>query len=139
VDRSRIALLGPLAPWRGGLSQYLGLLGEALRPRAEVRGWTFTRQYPGFLFPGESQVDPNATLPTFPVERTLDSIGPPSWRRTAAALERFAPVDPVLRARVRLGGGAAAGARHARRAGVRQSGATRAPSVRSGAHPLDAA
>jgi D-inositol-3-phosphate glycosyltransferase len=93
----RIALLGPLAPWRGGLSQYLGLLGETLAARADVRGWTFTRQYPGLLFPGESQLDPNAERPRFPVEATLDSIQPLSWRRTAAALERFAPGAVILK------------------------------------------
>ena len=97
MDRPRVALLGPLAPWRGGLSQYLGLLGEALSARADVRGWTFTRQYPGFLFPGESQLDPGATPATFPVERTLDSIAPPSWRRTAAALEAWAPGAVILK------------------------------------------
>jgi hypothetical protein len=26
----RVALLGPLAPWRGGLAQYLAQLGESL-------------------------------------------------------------------------------------------------------------
>jgi glycosyltransferase involved in cell wall biosynthesis len=93
----RIALVGPVAPWRGGLAQYLALLGEALMPRAEVRGWTFTRQYPEFLFPGTSQLDPAAPRPRFPVEATLDSIGPWSWRRTAAALERFAPGAVVLK------------------------------------------
>ena len=93
----RIALLGPLAPWRGGLSQYLGLLGEALMAQAEVRGVTFTRQYPGFLFPGASQVDPAAERPRFPVEPLLDSIGPWSWSRTARRLERFAPGAVVLK------------------------------------------
>jgi D-inositol-3-phosphate glycosyltransferase len=93
----RVALLGPLAPWRGGLAQYLAMLGEALMPRAEVRGWTFTRQYPGLLFPGESQLDPAAARPVFPVEATLDSIAPPSWRRTAAALEEFAPGLVILK------------------------------------------
>lgn len=93
----RIALLGPVAPWRGGLAQYLQLLGEALERHAEVRAWTFTRQYPGLLFPGTSQHDPTAELPRFPVEATLDSIGPWSWRRTAAAMERFAPGAVVLK------------------------------------------
>jgi glycosyltransferase involved in cell wall biosynthesis len=93
----RIALLGPLAPWRGGLAQYLGLLGEALKPRAEVRGWTFTLQYPGFLFPGQTQLDPDAPRPTFPVEATLNSIAPWSWRRTASGLERFAPGLVILK------------------------------------------
>ena len=93
----RIALVGPLAPWRGGLAQYLGLLGEALARRAEVRAVTFTRQYPAALFPGRSQLDPAAERPGFPVEALLDSIGPLSWRRTAAHLERFAPGAVVLK------------------------------------------
>jgi glycosyltransferase involved in cell wall biosynthesis len=93
----RIALVGPVAPWRGGLAQYLALLGEALMSRADVRAVTFTRQYPGFLFPGGSQLDPAAERPGFPVEALLDSIGPLSWRRAAAHLERFAPGAVILK------------------------------------------
>lgn len=97
APQRRIALLGPLAPWRGGLAQYLAMLGESLHPAAAVRGWTFTRQYPGFLFPGDSQLDPAARRPGFPVESTLDSIGPPSWRKTARAIETFAPGAVILK------------------------------------------
>jgi len=93
----RVALLGPLAPWRGGLAQYLALLGESLATRAEVRGITFTRQYPELLFPGTSQLDPAAPRPTFPVEALLDSIAPWSWRRVAARLESFAPAAVILK------------------------------------------
>ena len=93
----RLALLGPLHPWRGGLAQYLQLLGEALESHAEVRAVTFTRQYPEFLFPGTSQLDPAAPRPRYPTEALLDSIGPWSWRRTAAHLERFAPGVVVLK------------------------------------------
>jgi D-inositol-3-phosphate glycosyltransferase len=93
----RVALVGPVHPWRGGIAQYLGLLGEALMPHAEVRGVTFTRQYPGFLFPGESQRDPEAAPPRFAVTPLLDSIGPASWRRAAAELEAFAPGLVILK------------------------------------------
>jgi glycosyltransferase involved in cell wall biosynthesis len=65
--------------------------------RAEVRGWTFTRQYPEFLFPGRSQVDPGAPKPRFPVEATLDSTLPWTWRATAKRLEAFAPAAVVLK------------------------------------------
>jgi D-inositol-3-phosphate glycosyltransferase len=87
----RIALVGPVHPWRGGIAQYLGLLGETLSARAEVRAVTFTRQYPEFLFPGKSQRDPAAPPPGFPVEAVLDTIDPLSWRRAARRLEAFAP------------------------------------------------
>lgn len=93
----RVALVGPFHPWRGGIAQYLGLLGEALSVRAEVRGVTFTRQYPEFLFPGSSQRDPSAAPPRFAVAPLLDSIGPWTWRRTAAHLERFAPGLVILK------------------------------------------
>lgn len=90
-------MVGPLAPWRGGLAQYLALLGEALMPSADVRGVTFTRQYPDFLFPGETQFDAAAPRPRFPVEALLDSIGPASWKRTARHLEAFAPGAVILK------------------------------------------
>ncbi|MFI5370085.1 MAG: glycosyltransferase [Candidatus Eisenbacteria bacterium] len=89
--------MGPFHPWRGGIAQYLGSLGEALMSRADVRGITFTRQYPGFLFPGESQRDPSAPPPRFPVEARLDSIGPWSWPSTTRVLESFAPGLVVLK------------------------------------------
>jgi glycosyltransferase involved in cell wall biosynthesis len=95
--RPRIALLGPLAPWRGGLAQYLGLLGDALMAHGDVIGLTFTRQYPDFLFPGESQFDPDAVRPRFPVEPMLDSINPLNWRRVARRLERIAPGAVILK------------------------------------------
>jgi glycosyltransferase involved in cell wall biosynthesis len=90
-------VVGPLAPWRGGLAQYLALMGEALAERAEVQGVTFTRQYPGFLFPGTSQFDPQAPRPGFPVASLIDSIGPWTWRRAASHLERFAPAAVILK------------------------------------------
>ncbi|HVP14449.1 MAG TPA: glycosyltransferase [Terriglobales bacterium] len=97
VPGRRIALVGPLAPWRGGLAQYLAQLGETLMSAAEVRAVTFTRQYPDFLFPGGTQLDPEAERPRFPVEALLDSVDPRSWRRAAAHLERFAPGAAVLK------------------------------------------
>lgn len=93
----RIGLVGPLHPWRGGIAQYLGLLGEALASRGEVRGVTFTRQYPGFLFPGESQIDASAQRPSFPVTALLDSIGPWTWPRASGNLEGFAPGLVILK------------------------------------------
>jgi glycosyltransferase involved in cell wall biosynthesis len=87
----RVALVGPFHPWRGGIAQYLGLFAEALAVRHQVLGITFTRQYPGFLFPGQSQLDPDAAPPAVPVERLVDSLDPRSWSRAAGRLGEFAP------------------------------------------------
>ena len=93
----RIALVGPLHPWRGGIAQYLGLLGEGLRARAEVAAVTFTRQYPGLLFPGRSQRDPDAPPPGFPVAALIDSINPLTWGRATRHLDAFAPGLVILK------------------------------------------
>ena len=93
----RLALVGPLHPWRGGLAQYLQLLGESLEVHAALSAVTFTRQYPGFLFPGTSQRDETALRPRFPTAALLDSVDPLSWRRTAAHLERIAPGAVILK------------------------------------------
>jgi len=93
----KVALVGPLHPWRGGLAQYLQFLGEALERHAQVNAVTFTRQYPGLLFPGTSQFDLDAPRPRFLTVPMLDSINPITWRRTAAQLERWAPGAVVLK------------------------------------------
>jgi glycosyltransferase involved in cell wall biosynthesis len=97
TSRPRIALVGPFHPWRGGIAQYLGSLGEALMTHADVRGVTFTRQYPGFLFPGESQRDPSAPPPRFPVPARVDSIGPWSWPGATRELESQSPGLVILK------------------------------------------
>src|SRR5262249_25697689 len=97
-DRSRrIGLVGPVHPWRGGLAQYLQMLGEALQSHAELSAVTFKRQYPGILFPGTTQFDLDAPRPGFLTVPLLDSIDPFSWRRSAAHLERFAPGAVILK------------------------------------------
>jgi hypothetical protein len=70
----RIALVGPLHPWRGGLAQYLGLLGEALMPRAEVQGVTFTRQYPSCSRARASSIRPPSARAFRPSRCSIRSV-----------------------------------------------------------------
>lgn len=85
VSPRRIAMLGPLWPYRGGIAHFGASLVRALLARGHtVRPYTFRRQYPDRLFPGTTQFDdgpPPDGLP--PAPRVLDSVSPPSWRRTA--------------------------------------------------------
>ncbi len=79
----RIGLLGPAHPLRGGITQYLALLAHELSHEHEVHYLSLIRQYPAFLFPGQSQVDPSAAPLTVPNERVLDPMDPRTWRRAA--------------------------------------------------------
>ena len=77
----RVAIIGPLLPFRGGIAQHTTMLFRALRKRNPTIAVSFTRQYPKWLFPGESDRDPdyvghreNAT------SYLIDSLNPFSWR-----------------------------------------------------------
>jgi len=75
----RIGLLGPAHPLRGGITQYLALLAQELARTHEVHYLSLIRQYPAFLFPGQSQVDPSASPLAVANERVLDPMDPRTW------------------------------------------------------------
>lgn len=79
----KIAVIGPTHPYRGGLSHFTTLLVRALRRRHAVSFYSYTRQYPRWLFPGSTDVDPSAETLIEPCERTIDSLNPITWQRTA--------------------------------------------------------
>lgn len=92
----RLAFLSAFPPYRGGISQFSAALVGELRKAHVVRAFTFTRQYPGLLFPGTSQYDPSAKDEVGAV-RVLDTIGPRSWARTAKRMLAEGPEVAVLR------------------------------------------
>lgn len=88
----RIAYLSVFYPYRGGIAQFNAHLLEALGEGNEVRAFNFTRQYPGFLFPGQTQyVTPEDKATPVDSTRLLDSANPLTWRRTGRAILRWKP------------------------------------------------
>ncbi len=88
-DPKKIAIIGPTAPFRGGIAHYTTLLFKHLKNRHEVRFFAFKRQYPGWLFPGKTDIDPSREAFSAPgVERTLDSLNPLTWIGTARKIIR---------------------------------------------------
>jgi glycosyltransferase involved in cell wall biosynthesis len=83
-------LIGPVYPYRAGIAYCTTRLAEELR--CEVI--SFKRQFPRFLYPGGSDVDP--TLPAAPARFLLDIVNPLSWLRTALTLRREKPGAVIL-------------------------------------------
>jgi glycosyltransferase involved in cell wall biosynthesis len=87
----QLTLVGPSAPFRGGIAEYHDRLAAALAARGhEVRRISFSRMYPAMFFPGRSQLAPESAVSAAPetappAERLLDAIGPASWRRVVRA------------------------------------------------------
>jgi D-inositol-3-phosphate glycosyltransferase len=88
----RIALLGPVHPYRGGIAHYTAALTRALLERGHAaRVFSFTRQYPRLLFPGQRQTDTSEAALAVPSERVIDSLSPLSWWRASRAAAAFGP------------------------------------------------
>lgn len=85
----RVALLGPVAPYRGGIAQYTTRLHRALAGLCQARTYSFSRQYPAWLYPGESDIEPGkeGTRETG-VDYRLDALNPLSWISTALQIAR---------------------------------------------------
>ena len=82
----RLTVLGPGHPFRGGIARATTALVLALRGRGhQVRFLTPRRQYPSWLYPGASDLDPDACAQVDGAEAVLDPLVPSSWR---AARER---------------------------------------------------
>jgi glycosyltransferase involved in cell wall biosynthesis len=96
VETRRLGLIGPVLPFRGGIAQHTTRLHRALRARATVTTISFTRQYPRWLFPGESDRDPSYEGHLEPgVRYVLDPLNPPTWRRAVRLLVE-ADVEAVV-------------------------------------------
>jgi D-inositol-3-phosphate glycosyltransferase len=87
-------VVGPVEPFRSGVARHTTALARAIARRSEheVRVYTFSRQYPALLFPGNSDRSAEYREPSdLNVEFSIDSINPLTWWQTSNAVRRFAP------------------------------------------------
>jgi len=92
-----IAIIGPTYPYRGGIAHYTTLLTHHLRAAGhDAALFSYTRQYPRWLFPGKSDRDPSATPLRVPCHYTLDPLDPRTWWRTAQLIAKHKPDVVVL-------------------------------------------
>ena len=88
----RIAYLSTFYPFRGGIAQFNADLLEEFGRHHEVKAFTFTRQYPSFLFPGKTQyVTESDKAKKVDSEAILDTANPFSWRPAARKIAAWKP------------------------------------------------
>ncbi len=79
-----LTVIGPTHPFRGGIAHYTTLLVRSLRCRHDVQFFSYSRQYPHWLYPGNTDLDPSHSLLTHeqPSVR-FDALNPLAWLRVA--------------------------------------------------------
>ncbi len=86
----KVAVLGPVHPYRGGIAHYTARLARELIAQGhEVLVVNLTRQYPSALFPGSTQEDTSELAFDVPAERWVDSLNPVSWARALRRILAF--------------------------------------------------
>lgn len=91
MAKKKILILGTAHPFRGGLAAFNERLAEELQQTDEVDIWTFTVQYPGFLFPGKTQYATEPAPAHLRIRRIINSVNPLNWWFTGRKIRRMAP------------------------------------------------
>lgn len=88
----KIAYLSTFYPFRGGIAQFNASLYRAFEKENDIKAFTFTRQYPNILFPGETQlVTEKDNVDRIPSIEILDTINPFTYYKTAKRILEFTP------------------------------------------------
>lgn len=88
----KIYLLGTAYPFRGGLASYNErLMQEFSRMGHETKIYTFTLQYPSFLFPGKTQISTDPPPADIKIEQVLNSVNPLNWLSVGNRLRNEKP------------------------------------------------
>lgn len=96
--RKSVVIIGPAHPLRGGLASY----DERLALEFQQQGWeahiyTFSLQYPGFLFPGTTQYSSEPPPAALNIHVRINSINPFNWYSAGRELKKMAPDIIVVR------------------------------------------
>lgn len=88
----KITIIGTAHPYRGGLAAFNErLANEFIVQGHEVEIYTFTLQYPSFLFPGTTQYSDEPAPANLKIKRKINSVNPLNWLFTGWKIRRTKP------------------------------------------------
>jgi glycosyltransferase involved in cell wall biosynthesis len=94
----KVIIIGPAWPLRGGLASFDQRLCQAFINEGHLCSiYSFSLQYPGFLFPGKTQISPDPPPENMEIHTTINSINPFNWLFTGNRLKKKVPDLIVVR------------------------------------------
>jgi len=88
----KIVILGTAYPYRGGLAAFNERLAYEFQNQGhEVEIYTFTHQYPDFLFPGKTQYSTEPAPEDLKIVRKVHSYNPFNWFKVGREIARRKP------------------------------------------------
>ncbi|HRI22824.1 MAG TPA: glycosyltransferase, partial [Panacibacter sp.] len=94
----KIVIIGPAHPLRGGLASFNERLAHAFQQQGdEVIIYTFSLQYPGFIFPGTTQYSTAPAPADIHIKVCINSINPFNWFKVGNELKNTCPDIIIVR------------------------------------------
>lgn len=95
----RISIIGPAHPLRGGgISSFNERMAQGLQQMGHtVDIYSFSLQYPSFLFPGKSQFTDEPAPENLNIHSEINSISPLNWVKVGRKIARQKPDLVILR------------------------------------------
>ncbi|HMC98999.1 MAG TPA: glycosyltransferase [Ferruginibacter sp.] len=94
----KIVIIGPAHPLRGGLASYNErLTREFIREGHDASIYTFSLQYPSFLFPGTTQFSSEPAPNDININVCINSVNPLNWIKVGNRLKKERPDIIVVR------------------------------------------
>lgn len=95
---SKIVLISPANPLRGGIAASSERLAQALQEAGhEVVIYSFSLQYPAFLFPGKTQFTTDPAPADLQIKTRLNAVNPINWVFVGREVAREAPDQIIVR------------------------------------------
>ena len=86
---SKILIVGTAYPYRGGIAAFNERLARQFQEEGdEVEIWTFTLQYPNFLFPGKTQYSTDSAPESLNIKRVVNSVNPFNWLKVGRKINQ---------------------------------------------------
>ncbi len=97
-DKKNIVIIGPAHPLRGGLASFDERLARAFQDEGhKVQIYSFSLQYPNFLFPGTTQFSDEPAPADIKIVTAINSVNPFNWIAIGNQLNKIRPDLIVVR------------------------------------------
>ncbi len=94
----KVVIIGPAYPLRGGLASFDERLAREFQTQNfDTTIYTFSLQYPSFLFPGTSQYSTDPAPKDLKIKVCINSINPLNWIKIGSELKKLKPDIIVVR------------------------------------------
>lgn len=90
-NKKRIVVIGPVYPFKGGISHYTGAMIRNLEKDFDVAAVSYKMQYPKILFKKEQRDFDNDTFKIHNAEYMINTANPFNWISSALKIRRLKP------------------------------------------------